>query len=41
MLSQQNAWALAKVVEPEERIAGIGNGKRLWIDSGGEAYKEG
>lgn len=40
VLSQQDVWALARVDEPGACVVGIGNGKRLRIDSGGEAYKE-
>lgn len=39
VLSQRDARALARIVEPGVRAFGIGNGKRLWIDSGGEACK--
>lgn len=39
MLSQQNAWALAKVAKPEEYIARMGNEKRFQINLGEKAYK--
>lgn len=39
MLSQRDAWGLARVADPRIHVDGIGNGKRLRIDLGGEAYK--
>lgn len=39
VLSQRDAWALTRIAEPGVCTVGIGNGKRLRIDLGGEACK--
>lgn len=40
VLSQQNAQVPTRVAELEKGVAGIGNGKKLWIDSKREVCKE-